>query len=115
MTSLGLPVPVPVLNCSLWGFFFPPYIQSEFPFLHLLPLVLSLFAFAKSLAYVQFLYQLSAMLLLSHSVPIQYCCAERALSEVQGFVFSFTEFHEVPVSLGLQPLKILLDGSSPFL
>lgn len=109
-TSLGC-----LFQClTTWCEFFFPYIQSEFPFLHLLPVVFLLFASAKSLAYVQLVYQLSAMLLLSHSVPSQYCCTECALSEVHDFVFSFTEFREVPITLFLQPVKILLDGSTPF-
>jgi len=94
---------------------FFPSIQSEFPFLRLLPLVCSLFASAKSLAYVQLVFQLSAVWLLSHSVPSLSCCTEGALSKAQDFVFSFSEFHEVPVSSFLQPVKILLCGSTPFL
>ena len=74
---------------ATWCEIFFPYIQSEFPFLHLLPLVLSLFASGKSLAYVQLVYQLSAMLLLSHSAPSQYCCTECPLSEVEDCIFLY--------------------------
>lgn len=111
MTSLDCLFQCLTTRCE----FFFPYIQSEFSFLHLLPLVLPLFTSTKSLVYVQLVCQLSAMLLLSHSVPSQYCCTACALSEVQDFVFPFTDFHEVPASLFLQPVKILLDGSTPFL